>query len=114
RYVNTFCPRAFTAIRLPDAVLASRTIVVPLIRTPDRKRANADPLDYKAWPHERGQLLDDLWALALAHLHELPAYDNFVSQQAQLIGRNLEPWRALLATAAWLDKAGVHGLWEEM
>ena len=35
------------AIRLPDPILASRTIVVPLIRTPDRYRANADPLDYQ-------------------------------------------------------------------
>jgi hypothetical protein len=50
RYVNTFCPRLFSAIRMPDAVLASRTIVVPLIRTPDRYRANADPLNYALWP----------------------------------------------------------------
>jgi hypothetical protein len=114
RYVNTFCPRAFTAIRLPDPVLASRTIVVPLIRTPNRERANADPLDYKLWPHDRRQLLDDLWALALAHLPELPAFDDFVSENARLIGRNLEPWRAVLAVAAWLDRNGVPGLWEKM
>jgi hypothetical protein len=114
RYVNTFCPRAFTAIRLPDPVLASRTIVVPLIRTPNRERANADPLDFKLWPHDRRQLMDDLWALALAHLPELPAFDDFVSQNARLIGRNLEPWRAVLAVAAWLDKNGVPGLWEKI
>jgi Domain of unknown function (DUF3854) len=52
RYVNTFCPRIFSAIRLPDQVLASRSIVVPLIRTPDPERANADPLDYELWPHD--------------------------------------------------------------
>ena len=38
RFVNTFCFRLFSAIQLPDPVLASRTIVVPLIRTPDRYR----------------------------------------------------------------------------
>jgi hypothetical protein len=58
RYVSTFCPRLFSATRLPDPILASRTIVVPLIRTPDRYRANADPLDYKLWPHDRRKLLD--------------------------------------------------------
>jgi hypothetical protein len=43
RQVQTFCPRLFSAIRLPDPVLASRSISVPLIRTADRNKANADP-----------------------------------------------------------------------
>jgi hypothetical protein len=114
RYVNTYCFRGFTAIRLPDPVLASRTIVVPLIRTNDRGKANADPLDYKLWPCDRRQLLDDLWALSLTHLHELPDYDDFVSRHARLSGRNLEPWRALLSVAAWLNEKGVKGLWSRM
>ncbi|MSP12925.1 MAG: hypothetical protein EXR62_08205 [Chloroflexi bacterium] len=45
RYVSTFCPRSFSAIRLPDPVLSSRTIVAPLIRTNNREKANADPMD---------------------------------------------------------------------
>jgi hypothetical protein len=60
RYVNTLCPRLFSATRFPDPILASRTIVVPLIRTPDKYRANADPLEYHLWPTDRRQLLDDL------------------------------------------------------
>jgi hypothetical protein len=114
RHVSTYCPRAFSAIRLPDAVLASRTIIVPLIRTPDRERANADPLDDKLWPHDRRQLIDDLWALSLANLARLPQYDRRVGQEASLIGRNLEPWRAVLAIAAWLDENDVKGLWKKM
>ena len=114
RYVNTYCFRGFTAIRMPDPVLASRTIVVPLIRTNNRDKANADPLNYKLWPCDRSQLVDDLWALSLANLRDLPAYDDFVSETARLEGRNLEPWRAVLAVAAWLDKNGVAGLWERM
>ncbi|GAG33737.1 unnamed protein product, partial [marine sediment metagenome] len=39
RYVNAYTARLFSAISLPDPVLASRTIVVPLIRTTDRKKA---------------------------------------------------------------------------
>jgi len=114
RYVNTFCARLFSATRLPDPILASRTIVIPLIRTPDRYRANADPLDHKLWPHDRQGLLDDLWALALARLMELQPFEEMVNQQARLTGRNLEPWRALLAVALWLDGNGVPGLWERM
>jgi hypothetical protein len=111
RHVNTLCPRLFSAIRLPDNVLASRSIVVPLIRTPDSHRANADPLDYGTWPHDRGKPKDDLWALALANLPEMPAYVAHVNKVAQLTGRTLEPWRPILAVAQWLEDIGVDGLW---
>jgi hypothetical protein len=114
RYVNTFSFRLFSAIRLPDSVLASRSIVVPLIRTPDRYRANADPLDYALWPHDRRQLVDDLWLLALAHLPQMAGHEAAVNRESALTGRNLEPWRALLAVARWLDEAGMSGLWERM
>jgi Domain of unknown function (DUF3854) len=114
RYVHTFCPRLFSATRLPDAILASRTIVVPLIRTPDRYRANADPLNHDLWPHNRRALLDDLWSLALANLSAMPSYEQRVNDRATLTGRNLEPWRASLAVALWLDEHGVGGLWERM
>jgi hypothetical protein len=114
RYVHTFCPRLFSATRLPDPILASRTIVVPLVRTPDRRRANADVLDSALWPHTRENLLADLWALALRHLPELPAYEARVKQQATLTGRALEPWRALLAVGLWLTDQGVDGLWQRL
>lgn len=114
RYVNTFCPRSFSAIELPDPVLASRTIIIPLIKTPDRYRANADPLCYSLWPEDRRKLIDDLWALALANLSELTSYEALINERARLTGRNLEPWRAVLAVAAWLDDKGVVGLWERM
>ena len=114
RYVSAFCPRLFSAIRLPDPVLASRTIVVPLIRTPDRERANADALDFRLWPHDRRTVVDALWALALAHLPKLPAYEARVNEAASLVGRNLEPWRAILAVALWLEEQGVTGLFQRM
>jgi Domain of unknown function (DUF3854) len=113
-YVDTYSPRAFSAIRLPDSTLASRTIIVPLIRTPDRYRANADPSDDALWPHEQKKLVDDLWALALANLSSLPPYESPVNERATLTGRALEPWRALLATALWLDENGLPGLWGRM
>jgi hypothetical protein len=114
RYVNAYGARAFSAIRIPDAVLASRTIIVPLIRTPDRLRANADPLEYDLWPHDRRRLIDDLWALGLAHLAKMPKYERIVNDRSPLKGRSLEPWRAVLAVALWLEGRGVEGLWERM
>jgi len=110
RHVNAFCPRLFSAIHLPDHVLASRSIVIPLVRTPDRYRANADPLDDEAWPHDRRGLIDDLWALALAHLPELRQCERTVSRKAHLAGRTLEPWRAILAVALWLDDHDAGGI----
>ncbi len=114
RYVNTYCPRLFSAIQAPDAVLASRSIVIPLIRTADRAKANADPLEYDLWPHDRRRLLDDLWALGVAHLAQLPGYARRVSARANLMGRNLEPWRPILAVALWLDEHGVPGLFTRL
>src|SRR5437879_9488720 len=65
RHVNTFCFRLFSAIRLPDDVLASRTITVPLVRSADAEKANADPMDFAVWPYARRALVDDLWAVGL-------------------------------------------------
>ena len=103
RYVNTFCPRCFSAINIPDAVLASRSIIVPLLRTPDRYKANSEVLDYTTWPCERSSLLDDLWLTALANLNDLATYEMQINARSQLSGRTLEPWRMIMAVAAWLD-----------
>ena len=111
RFVNTFCPRLFSAISLPDPVLASRTITVPLIRTSDRDKANTDPSDHELWPHDKRLLIDDLWALGLAHSAEIPSYERLVNERASLSGRALEPWKAILAVALWLEDQGLPGIW---
>jgi hypothetical protein len=115
RHVHTFCPRAFSAIRLPDEVLSSRSIVVPLIRSGDPARARANPLDRAAWPCDRRELIDDLWALGLANLPELPAYDAKAANRTHLMGRDLEPWRVILGVALWLEERHkVEGLFTRM
>ncbi len=114
RYVNAFCPRLFTAIHLPDPVLASRTIIIPLVRTADVRKANSEPLEYREWPCQQRQLLDDLWALALSNLASMTAHEAAVNADAPLFGRTLEPWRALLAVAHWLDGLGEEGLYGRM
>jgi hypothetical protein len=114
RYVPVYCSRCFSAIRLPDPTLASRTIIVPLLRTGNRSKGNIDPMEYEIWPHNRRQLIDDLWSLGLANLAKMPAYNAWVGANAQLQSRNLQPWRAILATAKWLDDQGVRGLYQRM
>ena len=110
RYVHTYCPRSFSATRLPDRILASRSITIPLVRSGDQKRANADPAEYGLWPHPRRELLDDLWALATTHMPALSAYERRINEDSNLMGRTLEPWRAILAVALWLEENGVKDL----
>jgi hypothetical protein len=115
RHMDTFCPRLFSAIRLPDDVLGSRSILVPLVRSGDPRRAKSNPLDAQDWPCDRRRLVDDLWALGLAHLPDLPAHDRKAAAAASLSGRNLDPWRLVLGVAHWLQHAhGVEGLVERM
>lgn len=115
RHINTYCPRLFSAIRPPEEVLASRSIVIPLVRSLDGSRAKANVCDHAKWPCNYRTLIDDLWALGLAHLPELPAYDEDAARRAKLLGRDLEPWRNILAVALWLDERhGVKGLHKRM
>jgi len=44
----------------------------------------------------------------------MPAFERRVNDAATLTGRSLEPWRAILALALWLDGQGVSGLWQRM
>lgn len=115
RSVHAFCPRLFSAIGLPDDVLGSRCITVPLIRSLDDGRAKVDPLDHATWPHTQRQLVDDLWALGLAHVARVHGYDGQAAKRARLVGRDLDPWRGVLAVALWLqEEASVSGLFDRM
>jgi hypothetical protein len=115
RFVNTFCPRCFSAIRLPDQVLGSRSTTVPLVRSGDKKRATITPQDHASWPCDRRQLIDDLWALGLAHLPALPDYDHALAERSGMVGRDLDRWRTVLAVALWLEEChGVEGLFGRM
>src|SRR5262249_32130911 len=63
----------------------------------------------------RPHLVDDLWALGLAHLRELPAHDRQAAESIELMGRNLDPWRPILAVAHWLqEQHDVLGLFARM
>ena len=104
RYVNTFCPRGFSAIRLPDDVLGDRSITFPLIRTANKQKADADAADESCWITNPDELRQDLWLLALANLTKVKAYDRKAANKASLHGRLLDMWRGSLAVALWLDE----------
>jgi hypothetical protein len=93
RHLNTYCPRLFSAIRLPGETLESRSIVIPLVRSADKDKANSDALNPLHWPCDHKSLIDDLWSLALTCLAKMPAYEDHVNRESELMGRALEPWR---------------------
>jgi len=111
REVNCFCPRIFSTIQKPDPTLSSRAIIIPVVRTAQRSKGNADPLDDTQWPCDRQKLIDDLWAMSLQYLADMPEFDKLIGEKSKLIGRDLQPWRAILAVAAWLDSMGISNLW---
>ena len=59
-------------------------------------------------------MIDDLWGLALTNLPKLSNYEADANARASLTGRNLEPFKAILAVAAWLEEEGAAGLWKRM
>jgi hypothetical protein len=110
RYVNAFCPRLFSAISIPEPVLSSRSIIIPLIRTTNREKANYDPHNNAKWPHDRKSVQDELWAIGLLNLPHLHPYQEYVAKNARLKGRPLQPWIAILTIAAWLDAIDEKGI----
>ncbi len=114
RWVNAYTPRVFTAIRTPDPVLASRTIAIPLVRTPDTQRGNRDPMDTARWPCDYRQLSDDLWAVALGLLPEAERGWAAFDSELSATGREFEPWRAILSVARLVERHGVAGLEKRM
>lgn len=115
RYINTFAPRMFSAINIPDEILASRTIMIPLVRSSDQVKANRDPADNESWPEDSRHLRDELWAIGLANLMTMKKYNLKIPERTSLMGRDLEPWRHNLAVALWLEEAcGAEGLFGRM
>jgi hypothetical protein len=110
KWINGFCPRGFTAITLPDPVLGGRSIRIPLLRTADGRKANLDPSDIELWPVDRGKLQDDLWATALSLMKEAEQVSRELNHEVDLVGRDFEPWRAILLAARLFQRHGVVGL----
>jgi len=115
RYIHAFCPRMFSATKLPSSILASRCIIIPLVKTVNPRKAQRDPTDTEAWPHDYRKLVDDLWLLALEHSTAVKKCYNVAVNNSHLWGRDLEPWVAILTVAKWYEKqAEKDGVWKRM
>ena len=114
RWLNAYCPRGFTSLRLPFRALQSRSIVIPLVASADPARANRDPQNEEDWPVNQRQLLADLWALGLWLQREAVDVWNHTSSETSVVGRDWERWRAIIAVARLFERHGVKDLEADM
>jgi len=111
RDINNFAVRLFTSIDIPDEVLKSRTILIPLICTSDRAKTRRSPVRDSDWPVSPRDLVDRLWTMALVSLLLIAEYDGLAAEASPLEAREHDVWRPTLAIAYWLEhEHGVDGL----
>ena len=101
--------RGFTATRKPDDILASRAISYPLVRTSNKFKGDADPLDFSLWEQSPKQFLADLWQIGLEHISKIPNLEREARTHASLTGRDLEQWICVLTVALFLDSIDING-----
>lgn len=115
RFINCFAPRAFSSIGLPDPVLGSRTISIPLIASDDAEKTCRAPSRMDDWPFNLKSLKDDCWLLALTKLSAVIAADQKAIRETTLRGRNHDVFRMPLAIAYWLkEEYGMDNVYEDI
>lgn len=112
--INTYCPKAFTAIKIPSGALATRVIVIPLIKSIDKEKTKGDPTNPILCPFDWETLKDDLWLSALLYLPEAQSINNELNSETELTGRDFERWKPILMVARLLEQQGKVGLEEEI
>ena len=130
RQLDVYGPRLFASPRPPHSALAGYCLVTTLYRSVDTALMARDPLDPAAWSaaglDDPRALIDDLWALALSRLSDLPPHLSLLLARASSsdlrlatssasdiplptshlslpIGAAFQPWHAILALASWLS-----------
>ncbi|MGV8123960.1 MAG: hypothetical protein AB2L14_29775 [Candidatus Xenobiia bacterium LiM19] len=114
KVINSYCPKAFTAIKIPEGALGSRVIRIPLVRSIDPKKTNSDPTNLRLWPCDWGTLKDDSWLCALMHLQEAKCINDELNSETELSGRDYERWKGVFLVARLLDRNGKGTLEAEM
>lgn len=115
KYVDCFAPRGFTSIGLPDDVLASRTILIPLVRTDDAAKTRRKPTNEKDWETAPQTLRDGIWLLVSRDLTHIERSKQQVNSSSDLSGRDFDIFQAPLTVAHWLNSHhGVDGLFDRM
>lgn len=114
--VSVYCPRIFSATTMPMETMRNRCVVIPMVSSNDSAKANATPEDDTTWPNKltRSDISDRIWMTVLEHLPSLAEYDKKALKKTSLRGRSHQIWRAMFATALWLESQGVEGLHAQM
>jgi hypothetical protein len=55
-----------------------------------------------------------MWKIAISNLPNMGDHQTAAVKQAPLSGRQLDPWRSVLAIARWLDIPGLHQRMENL
>lgn len=87
-------PRGFASIAIPEAVLGSRALRIPMVRTADPARARRDPALDGDWPdgETREDLRDALTLWTIGNLRDAPAWYALARERLPVFGRDAEPW----------------------
>lgn len=114
-YVDPFAPKAFTSISIPDDTLASRTIMIPLVRSDDHEKTRRKPTSDKHWVHQPDEIRDAFWLNVAKALPCLAAIKEEVDESTDLAGRDFDIFQAPLTIALWLQRHhGVDGIFDRM
>jgi hypothetical protein len=115
RYVNNFAPRLFSSIGLPDPVLGSRAISIPLLASTDKGKTRLSPSVAEHWPDGLSDIIDDLWLVSVMYLDRIRRCDEEASELSELHARSHDIWRVPLGVAYWLQQDhGVEGLFDRV
>lgn len=113
-HIAVFCPKVFTATRVPPEPLLSRCIVVPLVRSSNRTKTQRQPRG-RNWDAKVARLRRALWDFCLRNLAKVGDVEEWVTEsESELLGRTLDPWIAPLVAAKILEDAGVQGLYDRI
>jgi len=116
RRVDAFGFKMFSSTEVPDQILASRSIMLPMVPSANAAITVSDPEDADDWPHDLRTLLDDLWIMGLQYL---PAAHRAYKEACSdiLRGRVFDPWRPVLSVASLLESIepkNCQGLFDEI
>jgi hypothetical protein len=108
QYVDPFAPRAFTSIGLPDPVLESRTIMIPLVQSSDQARTRRKPKNHDDWTIRPSKLRDYAWLNVVCGLADIASAKREMGSEVDLTGRNFDIFQPILTMAYWLQNR--HGV----
>ncbi len=78
--------RLANLVMLPDPVLASRTISIPLVASTEAEKIRRSPARRSDWPFDIQEAIDELWLLAVANLNRVQQCDKEAATQSSLLG----------------------------